>query len=71
MTREHVHSTTIRSLGYSAPSRTLEIEFVSGAVYRYADVPHDTYAALKTSQSKGQHFNDRIRNHFRHTRVAQ
>ena len=46
------------------PAGTLEIEFVSGNVYRYLDVPEDLYRELMRAQSIGTFFNERIRDRF-------
>lgn len=54
----------IASAGYDAPTRVLEIEFLSGLVYRYSDVPVDVYDALVDAPSNGRLFQSRIRNAF-------
>jgi len=51
----------MRSVGYEAKSRILEIEFDSGAVYQYWDVPLRTYEELRAAGSKGRYFNSEIR----------
>jgi hypothetical protein len=55
----------IASAGYDAPTRVLEIEFLSGAVYQYSDVSVDLYEALLNAPSRGRLFHTRIRNLFR------
>jgi hypothetical protein len=65
MTRVRLASTMIASAGYDAPTRILEIEFLSGIVYRYSDVPIDVYSALLVAPSHGRLFHARIRNAFR------
>jgi 3-hydroxyisobutyrate dehydrogenase-like beta-hydroxyacid dehydrogenase len=62
-TRQAVVSSIIRSIGY--PDRTLEIEFVSGSVYRYLGVPEHLYRQLLRAQSIGTFFNERIRDSYR------
>jgi len=61
MHRETVKSEVLRSVGYDPDGRTLEIEFASGAVYRYFDVPEDLYLDLMTAPSHGEFFGRRIR----------
>ena len=39
--RYPVESSNIVSAGYDAETRTLEVEFSNGGVYRYGDVPSD------------------------------
>jgi hypothetical protein len=57
MRRKAVDSSTMRSVGYEARSRILEIEFNSGAVYQYVGVPARTYQQLLAAESKGRYFN--------------
>jgi len=64
MHRESVLSSSLSEVGYDPPSQTLEIEFVTGRVYRYFDVPRDVHSDLMAAPSKGQFFNRRIRDHF-------
>ena len=44
------------SAGYDPTSRVLEIEFATGAVYHYVDVPLDVYQAMLDAPSLGQFF---------------
>jgi KTSC domain len=60
MKRTSVDSSMMASVGYSASRRTLEIEFRSGDVYRYFDVPEKEFHALLASASKGRFFQTRI-----------
>lgn len=64
MRRQPVTSSTMRSVGYAADQATLEIEFTSGAVYRYVEVPPATHAQLLTADSLGAYFNKNIRPTF-------
>jgi 3-hydroxyisobutyrate dehydrogenase/2-hydroxy-3-oxopropionate reductase len=61
--RQAVISQTVRSVGYQAG--TLEIEFTSGNVYRYLDVPKGVFLDFMQAMSKGSFFNERIRDSFR------
>lgn len=67
--REPVESSVLASAGYDAQRRMLEIEFHSGAIYRYLDVPEDIFRKLLAAESKGQFFGAKIRNKFRSERV--
>src|SRR5688500_6004141 len=53
MERVPLASGVILSAGYDPMSRTLELEFASGRVYRYAAVPHGTFEWLLRAPSKG------------------
>lgn len=69
MLREVVDSSSLRSIGYDARTQTLEVEFASGAVYRYAPVPGGVWTALRRAESKGRYFQDFVRDHFETQRV--
>lgn len=60
MEREVVESRAIRSVGYDRDSRTLEIEFATGRVYQYADVPPEVHAWLLRVENKGGFLNRMI-----------
>ncbi|MES2494951.1 MAG: KTSC domain-containing protein [Pseudomonadota bacterium] len=57
-------SSVIRNFAYNPPARRLDIEFVSGRRYSYHDVPMSVASALTSAPSKGQFFNERIRDRF-------
>jgi len=61
MRREPVESDALLSVGYDPDRRILEIEFNSGKIYRYFDVPEEIYAGLMTAVSHGAFFADHIR----------
>ena len=71
MRRDAVESTTLKSMGYEGESQILEIEFQSGAVYQYLDVPEAVYEGLRRAGSKGRYFNDEIRDDYAFVRVAK
>jgi hypothetical protein len=54
MRREAVES-TMRSVGYGSKSKILEIEFQSGEMYQYLDVPKIVHEKLLGAASKGQY----------------
>jgi hypothetical protein len=62
MKRKAAESSAIASVGYDPELKTLEIEFLSGNVYQYLDVPASTYKALLKADSLGQYFNAEIIN---------
>jgi hypothetical protein len=64
MERVAVESNSLRSIGYDAATRVLEIEFCSGRVYSYAGVPPELHAWLMRTPSKGGYFNRMIRDRF-------
>ena len=67
--REAVGSTSLKSVGYDANSKTLEVEFNNGGIYRYFAVPVETHRELMKSGSKGKFFTANIRGKFRFERI--
>jgi hypothetical protein len=62
--RQVIDSSSLRSIGYDRASHTLEVEFRSGGIYRYADVPDSVWFELRHAESKGRFFQERVRDHF-------
>lgn len=69
MKRVPVPSSALRSVGYDAETWTLEVEFESGAVYRYFDVDPRDVAELLSSESMGTYLNQHIKQHYAYVRV--
>ena len=69
MEREMVASSTILSVGYDPASETLEIEFKSGGLYQYYNLPEAVYQDFMASDSKGKFHNVYIKNSFPFSRV--
>lgn len=59
------------SIGFAREAHVLEIEFRSGAIYRYVGVPQTVFEALKKAESKGRYFAQSIRGkyQFQHIEV--
>ena len=62
-------STVIQFFDYDASKRELLIEFRSGRRYVYEDVPDDAHTGLRRSFSKGEYFNEHIRDRYAFRRV--
>jgi len=69
MNRDRVASSNIRSIGYETKSETLEVEFTSGSIYQYFDVPENEYERLMNAASKGRYFNQNIKDCYRYKQV--
>lgn len=63
-------STVIRRFAYHPALAALDVEFVTGRVYRYRDVPEDIARRLAAVRSKGGWFNRAIRDRFGFVRLA-
>lgn len=59
-----VESTTLAAIAYGDAGGILQLEFRSGAIYRYFGVPAAGCEGLLTAPSKGKYFNQVIRGHF-------
>lgn len=62
-------STVIRRFAYDPPRRTLDVEFVSGRRYRYADVPPALAERFGAAFSKGRFFNAHVRDDYRYVEL--
>jgi KTSC domain len=63
-------SSVIRHFRYDEARRELTITFVSGKAYFYCDVPQPVAQALAAAQSKGQFFNENIRDRYGYAEVS-
>jgi len=70
MNREPVESSDLSSVGYDLNIKTLEIEFNSGGVYQYFDVPENVHSELMSAPSKGKYFHKFIKNVYRYQKVS-
>lgn len=70
MRRTQISSEAIASVGYDAPARILEVEFISGEVYRYFDVAQGEVDGLFGADSRGAYLNDRIKPRHRYVHVT-
>lgn len=61
MTRTHVVSSNLKSVGYDGTSRTLEVEFKEGRVYQYFDVPASIYQGLMSAESHGSYLDKKVK----------
>ncbi len=56
MKRQLVESSNLTSIGYDQDTSVLEVEFKRGSVYKYLDVPLETYEEMIGSESLGKAF---------------
>ena len=57
-------STVIRRFDYRPETRELEILFVTGRRYVYANVPEEAARKFRAAFSKGSHFNRYVRDRY-------
>ncbi len=60
----YLNSSLLRAVRYHDQASHLEAEFCDGSVYRYLQVPADTFESLLEAESKGVYFNHQIRKRF-------
>jgi hypothetical protein len=64
MKRQPLRSSVLRSAGYDRETAELELEFVSGDVYRYYAVPPSVFRALLDADSPGAFFNTQVSDRY-------
>ncbi len=69
MNRTPVTSSNIHSIGYDHQAGTLEVEFTSGDVYQYFNVPEHLYQQFFHATSPGEFLNDYLRYNYRYQKV--
>ena len=69
MERKRLNASNIRSAGYDARSRVLEIEFSNGGITQYTGVSDEIYRRLMNAPSPGSYFQDEIEESFNAKRV--
>lgn len=70
MNRSPVSSSNILSIGYNSQLAILEVEFTSGDVYQYFNVPEHLHHGLMNASSKGQFLNDYIKYSYRYQKIG-
>ncbi|MFJ9519483.1 KTSC domain-containing protein [Kitasatospora sp. NPDC101801] len=68
MNRQQVESSCLRSVGHQGT--TLELEFHSGSVYRYLDVPSEVHRELLAAPSLGRYFRLAVRDRYPYERLT-
>jgi lysyl-tRNA synthetase, class II len=63
-----VVSSAIEDIRYSDRRRELYVTFVGRGPYTYYEVPREVYDDFMTAPSKGQFFNEQIRDRYRFDR---
>ena len=61
MERQPVKSSNVKSVGFDAEKKVLEVEFKSGGVYQYPGVQPEMYADLLAAESVGRFVSQVVR----------
>lgn len=70
MLRVPVLSSDIHSVGYNSDDKILEIQFHSGGIYQYIDVPQQLHIDLIFAPSVGKFFYRYIKNIYFCIKIA-
>ena len=62
-------STVVAHFRYDPVKLVLTVQFVSGLVYEYLDVPENVYEELRISRSKGIYLNKYIKGNFEYKKI--
>lgn len=69
MNMTNVKSSDLKSVGYDTLTQTLVIEFNSGGVYQYTNVPKSVYTGLMSASSHGKYFHRNIKDKYPCNRI--
>jgi hypothetical protein len=64
-----VESSLMTDVQYDEKTRELDIRFTSGKTYRYFDVPKNVYSRLLRAKSKGEFFNEEIKEIYQYAEM--
>lgn len=64
MQRLAFDSEAVASAGYDSDSRLMEVEFRTGRIYRYSEVPPGVFEWLLRTKSKGSFVTNMVRDKF-------
>ena len=64
-----IKSSNLKMATYDTSNRKLVVEFNNGLAYVYEDVPHQTFVAMRTSQSQGSFFSKNIAKKFNYKKL--
>jgi len=66
---ESPESSNIARFGYDENSQILSVEFSSGVIYNYYDVPQPVFEQMKATASKGQFISQNLKGIYRYARA--
>jgi len=64
MNRIPVSSSDLASVGYDPDTQILEIEFNTGSIYQYSNVPQIVHEGLMSAPSCGQYFHREVKDSY-------
>ncbi|WP_027633369.1 KTSC domain-containing protein [Clostridium hydrogeniformans] len=70
MERTIVSSSNIYSIGYDSYSKTLEVQFHTGSIYQYYNVPQSVYSGIMSASSHGSYLHNYVKGVYQYKQVA-
>jgi hypothetical protein len=67
----NVQSSMMTRVDYDDEACELDVTFTTGKIYRYSNVPCEIYEGLLDAESKGQFFNQNIKDAFAFVEVTR
>lgn len=64
-----VESSNVRKIGYDEKTKTAYVQFLSGSIYSYKDVPREQFESLKKAASVGSYFYRNFRNKYESKKI--
>ena len=65
-----VISSNVKEAGYTLETRELFVKFRNDSVYRYDNVPEQTYQKLLDAESFGKALNQLVKNQFDYVKIS-
>lgn len=59
-----MESSTVSKIGYNYLEKRLIVEFKSGGIYHYKEVPEEVFNEIKTTESVGKYLNEKIKKKY-------
>lgn len=69
MVNQMVLSTEIEWIGYEKRNRMLQVEFLSGSIYQYDNVPEHVYYDFLAASSYGHFLEDEINGKYTYRKI--
>ena len=65
-----VDSSNVAAIGYEKEAEDLHVQFNSGSVYVYSNVPVEVFDNFKDADSKGRYLNENIKGVYDYIRIS-
>ena len=69
MVNQMVLSSEIEWIGYEQKNRMLQVEFITGGIYQYENVPSEVYHEFLDAESYGRFFENKIKGSYPYRKI--